>query len=232
MNTKERLYYMGINYVWKSRQAHVEPSLSEDDDVDLLQCEIEDFDADEQKQWSDLSQNVSQCKKCRLCEKRKQAVLGVGDKKATWMFVGEAPGEHEDNIGEPFVGQAGQLLDCILFSLGLSRGKGVYIANAIKCRPPENRTPFLEEISTCLPYLQRQISLIKPKIIVALGRPATQALLGHVNAKLGSMRGTVYFYQGIPLVVTYHPAYLLRSPLEKSKVWEDMIFANKVVSSL
>jgi DNA polymerase len=148
----------------------------------------------------------------------------VGDEKAAWLFVGEGPGADEDEQGEPFVGQAGKLLDNMLAAIKLKRGKNVYIANVVKCRPPNNRIPEADEIAQCLPYLQNQIALIQPKIIVALGKTAACALLGR-DATLGSLRGKVYEYQGIPLIITYHPAYLLRSPAEKAKAWQDLCFA-------
>ncbi|WP_092402398.1 MULTISPECIES: uracil-DNA glycosylase [Candidatus Ichthyocystis] len=240
MNRRERLYYMGIKCIWRSRRTFLQSvrdveadNLDPEEQTDLYR--IDHFVLSQKliaDQWLDLSKSVSECTNCGLCLKRKQAVLGVGDRQAKWLFVGEAPGENEDNIGEPFVGQAGKLLDRMLFALGLDRGKDVYIANAIKCRPPNNRSPTLEEIQTCLPYLRKQIELINPQIIVALGRPATQALLGSVNTRLGSMRGIVFHYAGIPLIVTYHPAYLLRSPLEKAKAWEDLVFARNTLSKL
>jgi DNA polymerase len=148
-------------------------------------------------------------------------VFGVGDEQADWLFVGEGPGEEEDALGEPFVGQAGRLLDNMLFSIGLKRGDNVYIANVIKCRPPNNRNPEADEIATCMPYLQQQIAHIKPKLIVALGKTAACALLGR-DATLGSLRGSLHDYHGIPLLVSFHPAYLLRSPAEKAKAWQDL----------
>ena len=174
--------------------------------------------------WPLLKQQVHDCIECKLRATCTQTVFGVGDEKAEWLFVGEGPGADEDAQGEPFVGQAGKLLDNMLASIKLKRGNNVYIANIVKCRPPDNRTPEATEIAQCLPYLQRQIALIKPKLIVALGKTAATALLGR-DATLGSLRGTIHEYQGIPLIVTYHPAYLLRSPLEKSKAWQDLCFA-------
>ncbi|HLY97379.1 MAG TPA: uracil-DNA glycosylase, partial [Sideroxyarcus sp.] len=143
---------------------------------------------------------------------------------AEWLFVGEGPGADEDVQGEPFVGQAGKLLDNMLAAIKLKRGSNVYIANIVKCRPPSNRTPEPDEIAICLPYLQRQIELIQPKLIVALGKTAATSLLGR-DATLGSLRGTVHDFRGIPVIVTYHPAYLLRSPAEKAKAWQDLLFA-------
>jgi len=174
--------------------------------------------------WPELKQRVRDCTACRLRAGCTQTVFGVGDERAEWLFVGEGPGADEDAQGEPFVGQAGKLLDNMLLAIKLRRGKNVYIANIVKCRPPNNRTPEADEIATCLPYLQRQIELIKPRLIVALGKTAATALLGR-DAALGSLRGTLHDYCGIPLVVTYHPAYLLRSPMEKAKAWQDLCFA-------
>ena len=180
--------------------------------------------------WPALKQQVHDCTSCKLRATCTQTVFGVGDEKAEWMFVGEGPGADEDAQGEPFVGQAGKLLDNMLASIKLKRGNNVYIANVVKCRPPNNRTPEPEEVAQCWPYLQRQIALIKPKLIVALGKTAATALLGR-DATLGSLRGTVHQYQGIPLIITYHPAYLLRSPVEKAKAWQDLCFAVNVLSA-
>ncbi len=181
--------------------------------------------------WPQLKVMVRDCTACRLRAGCTQTVFGVGDEQADWLFVGEGPGADEDVQGEPFVGQAGKLLDNMLMSVKLKRGNNVYIANIVKCRPPGNRTPEADEISTCFPYLQRQIQLIRPKVIVALGKTAATALLGR-DATLGSLRGTTHDYQGIPLVVTYHPAYLLRSPLEKARAWEDLCRAVQVFNAL
>ena len=178
--------------------------------------------------WDELKTAVAECRDCRLCEQRKQAVLGVGDVEADWLFVGEGPGAEEDERGEPFVGQAGKLLDAMLASLGLARGRNVYIANAVKCRPPGNRTPEADEIATCHPYLDRQIELIRPRIIVALGRPAAQTLLGG-EIKIAAARGRLFDRKGVPVVVTYHPAYLLRNPQDKARAWEDLCFARASV---
>jgi uracil-DNA glycosylase family 4 len=174
--------------------------------------------------WSALKQRVSACSACKLRAGCTQTVFGVGDEHADWLFVGEGPGAEEDALGEPFVGQAGKLLDNMLIAIKLKRGKNVYIANVVKCRPPGNRNPDAEEIAACLPYLQRQIELIKPKLIVALGKVASNALLGR-DATLASLRGKLHDYHGTPLIVTYHPAYLLRSPTEKAKAWQDLTMA-------
>ncbi|WP_404980095.1 MULTISPECIES: uracil-DNA glycosylase [unclassified Caballeronia] len=176
--------------------------------------------------WTTLADRVAGCELCRLCERRTNAVFGVGDREADWMLIGEAPGENEDKEGEPFVGQAGKLLDNMLHALGLSRESNVYIANVIKCRPPGNRNPELDEVARCEPYLQRQVELVKPKIIVALGRFAAQSLLKS-EASIASLRGRVHEYRGVPVVVTYHPAYLLRSLPDKAKAWADLCLARK-----
>ncbi len=178
--------------------------------------------------WDGLATAVADCKACTLCQARKQAVLGVGDTQANWLFVGEGPGAEEDERGEPFVGQAGKLLDAMLAAIDLRRGENVYIANAVKCRPPNNRTPEPEETAACWPYLERQIELLQPKLIVALGRPAAQSLLQR-EVKIGSARGQLFDYKGIPLIVTYHPAYLLRNLQDKAKAWEDLCFARKTM---
>lgn len=174
--------------------------------------------------WEALEQQIRDCQACALCERRTQAVPGVGDREADWLIVGEGPGAEEDQRGEPFVGQAGKLLDAMLAAIGLRRGQNVYIANAVKCRPPGNRTPEADEMATCRPYLERQIELIRPRIIVALGRPAAQSLLGG-EVKIAAARGRLFDRNGIPVVVTYHPAYLLRNPQDKAKAWEDLCFA-------
>lgn len=174
--------------------------------------------------WPALKTLVRDCNACKLRAGCTQTVFGVGDEAADWLFVGEGPGADEDAQGEPFVGQAGKLLDNMLLAIKLRRGKNVYIANIVKCRPPNNRTPDADEIAACLPYLQRQIALIKPKLIVALGKTAANALLGK-DAALGSLRGRVHDLNGVPLLITYHPAYLLRSPMEKAKAWQDLRLA-------
>ncbi len=174
--------------------------------------------------WPELKQQVRDCTACKLRAGCTQTVFGVGDEQAEWLFVGEGPGADEDAQGEPFVGQAGKLLDNMLAAIKLKRGSNVYIANIVKCRPPSNRTPEPDEIASCLPYLHRQIELIKPKLIIALGKTAATSLLGR-DATLGSLRGTIHDFRGVPLIVTYHPAYLLRSPAEKAKAWQDLCFA-------
>ncbi|RFU45516.1 uracil-DNA glycosylase family protein [Paraburkholderia sp. DHOC27] len=177
--------------------------------------------------WDALSERVAACESCRLCEKRTNTVFGVGDRNADWMLIGEAPGENEDRQGEPFVGQAGKLLDNMLRSLTLARDTNVYIANVIKCRPPGNRNPEPDEVARCEPYLQRQVALVKPRLIVALGRFAAQSLL-KTDASISSLRGRVHEYEGVPVIVTYHPAYLLRSLPDKAKAWTDLCLARDV----
>ena len=179
--------------------------------------------------WRELKAAVPACTACALHQTRTRTVFGVGDESADWLLVGEAPGAEEDRLGEPFVGQAGRLLDNMLAALELKRGSNVYIANVLKCRPPANRNPAPAELAQCLPHLLRQIELIKPKLIVALGRFAVQALL-NTEASISSLRGRVHRYAGVPLVVTYHPAYLLRSPPEKAKAWQDLVFAKQTMA--
>lgn len=185
--------------------------------------------------WPELREAVTGCRACSLCEKRTQTVFGVGHPQAAWMVVGEAPGEQEDREGEPFVGAAGQLLDRMLAALSLTRAadgeapreQRVYIANTLKCRPPGNRNPTPEELAKCEPFLVRQIELVRPRLILAMGRFAVQALL-RSDEPIGKLRGRVHRYQGLPLIVTYHPAYLLRNLPEKAKAWDDLCLAAEV----
>lgn len=184
--------------------------------------------------WDALEASIRQCTRCRLCEGRHHAVPGVGDRNARWLFVGEGPGRNEDLQGEPFVGPAGKLLDNMMRSLDLARGENTYIANIVKCRPVgidgRDRPPAADEVSACLPYLQRQIALIQPDVIVALGKTAAVSLLGLPDdTALGSLRGQPRSYGGVPLVITYHPAYLLRKPADKAKTWRDLCVAQRVV---
>jgi uracil-DNA glycosylase family 4 len=181
-------------------------------------------------EWDELKQAVAACDACALCKTRRNTVFGVGDERADWLLVGEAPGAEEDARGEPFVGQAGRLLDNMLAAIGLSRGAGVYIANVLKCRPPGNRNPEPREVAQCSPHLLRQIALIRPSLIVAMGRFAAQTLLAS-DASIASLRGRTFEYQGVPLVVTYHPAYLLRNLPDKAKAWEDLVFARRTMRS-
>jgi uracil-DNA glycosylase len=183
--------------------------------------------------WPALRERVTGCTACKLCEGRRQTVFGVGNPRAHWMIVGEAPGEQEDQQGEPFVGKSGRLLDNMLRAVALTRdadepAKQVYIANTIKCRPPGNRNPEPSELERCEPYLARQLQLVQPRIIVAMGRFAVQSLL-RSNEPLGRLRGKVHRYEGVPLIATYHPAYLLRNPEEKARAWDDLCLAVETV---
>ncbi len=201
----EVLQEMGLAPVWKLKKKNIE------------------------KEWQELKARVASCTDCKLRAGCTQTVFGVGDERADWLLVGEAPGAEEDRIGEPFVGQAGKLLDNMLAAIGLSRGHNVYIANVLKCRPPGNRNPEPDEVAKCSPHLLRQIELIRPKLILAMGRFAAQTLL-NTDATIASLRGKVHSYAGVPLIVTYHPAYLLRSLPEKSKAWADLVFARKTIA--
>jgi uracil-DNA glycosylase len=183
--------------------------------------------------WDELRAAVAACQACALSRSRRQTVFGVGHPHAHWMIVGEAPGEQEDRQGEPFVGAAGQLLDNMLRAIGLTRDEApperqVFIANTLKCRPPKNRNPEPAETAQCAPFLERQIALVQPRIILAMGRFAAQALLGS-DEPLGKLRGRVHRARGVPVVVTYHPAYLLRTLADKARSWEDLCLAATVV---
>jgi uracil-DNA glycosylase family 4 len=212
----EILAEMGLAPIWRLRRNSV-PS--------------QDTPVVHEMSWVELKQAVASCTACGLHATRTQTVFGVGDERAEWLLVGEAPGAEEDRLGEPFVGQAGKLLDNMLAALGLRRGENVYIANVLKCRPPGNRNPEPEEVARCTPYLLRQIALIQPKLIVAMGRFAAQTLLAS-DASIASLRGRVHRYAGVPLVVTYHPAYLLRTLPDKAKAWSDLVFARRLMRDL
>ncbi|WP_198246657.1 uracil-DNA glycosylase [methane-oxidizing endosymbiont of Gigantopelta aegis] len=224
----KRLQYlqaMGVN-VWQLRQA---VDIDSDDHALMTQYDgavVGDLDA----QWERLRQTVAECQRCELHQTRTQTVFGVGDRNADWMLIGEAPGQQEDAQGEPFVGPAGQLLTEMIRALGYSREQ-VYITNILKCRPPNNRDPHSEEISACSDFLEQQISWVKPKIILAVGRVAAQNLL-HSKQPLAKLRGVVHKWDDIPVIVIYHPAYLLRSLLEKRKAWQDLKFARHVYQGL
>jgi uracil-DNA glycosylase len=210
------------------------PASREEGGVAVARADIARLD------WPALREAVAGCRACRLCDGRRQTVFGVGHPRARWMVVGEAPGQQEDEQGEPFVGPAGQLLDSMLRALALSRaddsGEGqdgsarVYIANTIKCRPPGNRNPQPDELAACEPFLLRQIELVRPQIILAMGRFAVQSLL-RSSEPIGRLRGQVHRYGGVPLVVTYHPAYLLRNLPDKAKAWEDLCLAAEVAEA-
>lgn len=178
------------------------------------------------------SKVFNDCRACKLCEERQKAVLGVGGRSADWLFIGEGPGAEEDASGEPFVGPSGKLLDAMLAAIGLQRGEAVYLANAVKCHSPANHAPEAAEIAACAPYLKRQIALLQPKLIVLLGRAAVHALLGS-EGLLGSLRGKSFEYRdgdrAIPVLVTYHPAYLLRTLPDKAKAWEDLCRARALM---
>jgi DNA polymerase len=209
----EVLAEMGIKPVWRLKE---EKSIEERKSID---------------EWIPLKAAVSGCTKCGLHKSRTQTVFGVGDESAEWMLIGEAPGAEEDRLGDPFVGQAGKLLDNMLAAIGLSRRKNVYIANVLKCRPPGNRNPTPEEVAQCSPHLLKQIELIRPKLIVAMGRFAAQTLL-ESDSSIASLRGRVHRYAGVPLIVTYHPAYLLRTLEDKAKAWQDLVFARRTMTGL
>lgn len=202
-----------------------------------LRPEGSDNDADRRRAriaalgWEAFAADVDACTACGLCRTRRKSVPGVGDVDAEWMFIGEAPGAEEDARGEPFVGQAGRLLDNMLAALRMSRRQNVYIANVLKCRPPGNRTPEPIEAESCRPYLERQIELIDPMLLIALGKSAATLLLG-TDASIASLRGRVHHYHGRPLIVTYHPAYLLRNLIDKAKAWEDLLLARRTVAAL
>lgn len=181
----------------------------------------------ESDSWEKLQAEVAACRSCPLCETRTNTVFGTGNPNADWMFIGEGPGQHEDEQGKPFVGKAGFLLTEMIRAMGLEREQ-TFIANIVKCRPPNNRDPHADEIARCSGYLQRQIGFIKPKIILAVGRLAAQTLL-HTDAPLSKLRGKVHYWQNTPVVVVYHPAYLLRSPLEKRKAWHDLQLAMRTI---
>ncbi|MEW6294437.1 MAG: uracil-DNA glycosylase [Pseudomonadota bacterium] len=230
MNRDQILKEMGLGPIWKLRQPPKKkrgaaPAAESAVPVDPRTAAIAAMG------WDELKQAVAGCTACELCQTRKQAVLGVGDVEADWLFVGEGPGAEEDERGEPFVGQAGKLLDAMLAAIDLRRGNKVYIANAVKCRPPNNRTPEPAETAACWPFLARQIELIRPKLIVTLGKPAAQTLLQQ-EVTISRARGVVHDFAGFPLIVTYHPAYLLRNLPDKAKAWEDLCFMRKTMAGL
>jgi DNA polymerase len=208
----EVLAEMGLAPIWRLRNKPVEAKAP-------------------QPGWIEIKQAVPACTACGLHKSRTQTVFGVGDENADWMLIGEAPGAEEDRLGDPFVGQAGKLLDNMLAAIDLKRGENVYIANVLKCRPPGNRNPEPEEVAKCTPFLKAQIALIQPKLIIAMGRFAAQTLLAS-DATIASLRGRVFRYEGVPLIVTYHPAYLLRNLPDKAKAWADLVFARKTMASL
>ena len=231
---------MGLGPIWRKRGKPVsaqEPAALHEPLVECLEPPVPVVDAGERRaeilrlDGQMLKQSVAQCTACTLSQSRIQTVLGMGDMNADWLFVGEAPGAQEDAVGEPFVGQSGKLLDNMLKSIRLKRGSNVYITNMVKCRPPENRDPKADEVTACEPYLARQIALIQPKLIVALGKVAADHLL-NTDQSIAGLRGRIHDYQGIPLIVTYHPAHLLRNMPDKAKVWEDLCFAVNTMQGL
>jgi DNA polymerase len=234
---EEMLREMGISPIWRLRAG---PGVTVEEPVSEPVTAARKFIAEEPSpptapvaatpadfaslDWTSLKACVADCTACALHKGRNKTVFGVGDERANWLFVGEGPGADEDAQGEPFVGQAGKLLDNMLAAINLKRDANVYIANIVKCRPPGNRNPQPDEAAACSPYLKWQIELIRPKLIVALGKVAAVNLLGR-DASISSLRGGVHDCGGIPLIVTYHPAYLLRTLPDKAKAWEDLCFA-------
>ena len=217
---------MGLGPVWQRRGAAAPAA---PDMADPRLARIGELD------WDDLGREIEACRACALGHQRRQAVVGVGYHHAEWMLIGEAPGAEEDARGEPFVGQAGKLLDNMLASIGLTRAgatpQTVFIANVLKCRPPGNRNPEPGEVAQCEPFLRRQVELVNPKLVLVMGRFAAQALLG-TDASIASLRGQVHHIdvagRRVPVVVTYHPAYLLRNLADKAKSWADLCFAREV----
>ncbi len=240
----KRLEQMGLGPVWRLRTTAV-PNVSapgsdwNDSSADAsasLPAEPTaplSGDAIAAMDWDTLESTIRDCTRCGLCRGRTHAVPGIGDRQARWLFVGEGPGRNEDQQGEPFVGPAGKLLDNMMHALGLARGSSTYIANIVKCRPVgddgRDRPPTADEVSACMPYLERQIALIKPEVIIALGKTAAVSLLGlSEDTALSGLRGKSHAYAGIPVVVTYHPAYLLRKPADKAKSWQDLCLAQQI----
>ncbi|MCS3903906.1 DNA polymerase [Methylohalomonas lacus] len=235
LSERQRQYLQALDIpVWRSRAA-VDETAAESQAVAAQAAEpvAAPLGADVTAAWSQLEREVVECTKCELYRTRTQAVFGVGNRQADWLIVGEAPGRDEDQQGEPFVGRAGKLLNAMLEALGYAR-EDVYIANILKSRPPKNRDPKPEEVAACEPYLKQQIALLKPKIILAVGRVAAQNLL-KTDTPIGKLRGQRLEYQvaaetvtKVPVVVTYHPAYLLRSPADKRKAWQDLLLARQI----
>lgn len=236
-----KLEQMGLGPVWQRRGSQVKQPAAADNNEALsneaLATDAISNDAIAQMDWDALNHAIKQCTRCRLCESRTQAVPGVGATDATWLFVGEGPGHNEDLQGEPFVGPAGKLLDNMLQAMDLERGKQSFIANTVKCHPVDatghDRAPASDEVAACKPYLERQIALIKPTVIVALGKVAATSLLElDADTPLGGLRGTPHQHGSIPVVVTYHPAYLLRKPADKAKSWADLCLAKAAKASV
>ncbi|MEQ1558401.1 MAG: uracil-DNA glycosylase [Methyloglobulus sp.] len=230
MDNSTRLQYleaMGID-VWVPRKPAPVVNQTESGSTSEYLIQEPQVQDNTQQTWAELEAEVAGCTKCALCQTRTQTVFGTGNKTADWMIIGEAPGQHEDEQGKPFVGKAGALLTEMLRAVGLDRDD-VFITNILKCRPPGNRDPKPDEAESCSTYLQQQRALVKPKIILAVGRIAAQTLL-NTDAPIGKLRGKVHELDGTPLVVVYHPAYLLRSLLEKRKAWQDLQLAVKTVN--
>ncbi|GIZ51506.1 hypothetical protein NCCP691_15200 [Noviherbaspirillum aridicola] len=240
MNERTALFIeeMGLGPVWLRRDASgesvgLQPAVAPEEaiaDAAPLAPSAPPAPLVAEMDWTALKASVAGCVKCGLCQGRTHTVFGVGDEKAKWLFIGEGPGRNEDLQGEPFVGQAGKLLDNMLAAIGLRRGENAYIANVVKCRPTDDsgrdRPPAPDEAAACLPYLERQIALIRPTVLVALGKTAALSLLGlDPDTPVSRLRGKVHRYAGLPLIVTYHPAYLLRNLPEKRKAWEDLCLA-------
>ena len=222
-DTAERLREMGLTPIWRAR---AQPAADASEAGKPSRA-----DAIARLDWEGLVSDIAACTACPLCHTRKKTVPGVGAQTAQWMFVGEGPGAEEDALGEPFVGQAGRLLDNMLKAIALTRSEHTYITNVVKCRPPGNRDPEPIEVAACTPYLERQVALLQPRVIVALGKFAALTLLD-TDATVSSLRGRVHDYRGVPLIVTYHPAYLLRNLTEKAKAWEDLLFARRTLDAL
>ena len=235
---------IGLTPIWALRSATPQPSEAVAEPIEVAPVSIAEPAAQAEKSiypdsnrevtigkmlWEDMVASIANCTACKLSQTRNKTVPGVGDRAPTWMVIGEAPGENEDKQGEPFVGKAGQLLDAMLAAVGKKRSQGVFIANVIKCRPPGNRNPEPDEIAACVPYLKRQIALASPKLLLAAGKFAAQTLLNRDDT-VGAMRASGGQFAGIPVVVTYHPSYLLRSPLEKGKAWDDLMKARALVA--
>jgi uracil-DNA glycosylase family 4 len=219
---EEILAEMGLGPIWRLRRKG---------GVEAIEARSTFAEPGAAKGWIQLKQAVPACTACGLHKSRTRTVLGVGDEQAEWMLIGEAPGAEEDRLGEPFVGQAGKLLDNMLAAIDLKRSANVYIANVLKCRPPGNRNPEPEEVEKCSPHLRAQIELVAPKLILAMGRFAAQTLL-NTDASIASLRGRLHSHAGVPLIVTYHPAYLLRNLPDKAKAWEDLVLARSTMASL
>ncbi len=223
MSTREEiLFELGITPRWKLRDVGKEEPSGEGSSSDDLNARK--ISSNASGDWGALKTTIESCDRCKLCESRKKVVVGVGDPAANWLFIGEGPGAEEDERGEPFVGRAGQLLDNMLLAMRLNRRENVYIANVVKCRPPGNRNPEPDEVDACSSFLDQQIDLIAPQVIVLLGKVAAHRIIGG-GGTLASYRGVEHRYKNISTVVTYHPAYLLRNQLDKAKAWKDLCFA-------